>query len=436
MRLLVTALLAGLLAAQNAWSHEIPQDVLVRVYVKPERDRVEALVRVPLNAMRDVEFPLRGPGYLDLGRTGPELETAARTWLVNAMNVFADGAALAAPQLEAFRVALPGDRSFDAFATARAAVHGDRLTESVEIYWAQALLDVALSYPNPAGPAAQLEVDPRFGRLGISTVTRITVLPGDGEPRTLTLLGDPGRVSLDPGFVEVFRRFLGDGFGHVLDGTDHLLFVMVLIIPLLVLRPLVVVITAFTLAHSLTLGAAALGLVPTALWFPALVELLIALSIFYMALENVLRPTLRRRWLEAFGFGLVHGFGFSFALRENLPLAGDHLLASLAGFNLGIELGQLLVLAAAVPALRLLARVIPGRGLAIVLSALVAHTAWHWLAERWQALAAYEVTMPSLDAAFAVALVPWLMLGLTAALLVWLVHGPFERWATGSHLEP
>ena len=85
----------------------------------------------------------------------------------------------------------------------------------------------------------------------------------------------------------------------------------------------------------------------------------------------------------AFGFGLVHGFGFSFALRETLQFAGSHLLTSLLSFNVGVELGQLLVLVLLVPALDLLFRyVVAERMGTIILSALVAHTAWHWMIER------------------------------------------------------
>ncbi len=93
---------------------------------------------------------------------------------------------------------------------------------------------------------------------------------------------------------------------------------------------------------------------PDALWFPPLIETLIATSIVYMALENIVGgASVQRRWMIAFGFGLVHGFGFSFALRQTLQLAGTHMLASLLSFNIGVELGQLLVLALMIPALEL-----------------------------------------------------------------------------------
>src|SRR6267154_1894551 len=81
-----------------------------------------------------------------------------------------------------------------------------------------------------------------------------------------------------------------------------------------------------------------------------------ATSIVYMALENIVAPGLGRRWLIAFGFGLVHGFGFSFALRDTMQLAGSHLLISLLSFNVGVELGQVAVLAVLIPALALLFR--------------------------------------------------------------------------------
>jgi len=115
------------------------------------------------------------------------------------------------------------------------------------------------------------------------------------------------------------------------------LFVMCLIIPFRRIRPLVVIVTSFTVAHSITLLASAFSLLPKALWFPPLIETLIAASIVYMAFENIVGSRWQRRWIIAFGFGLVHGFGFSFALRETLQFAGSHLLTSLLAFNLGVE---------------------------------------------------------------------------------------------------
>ncbi len=152
------------------------------------------------------------------------------------------------------------------------------------------------------------------------------------------------------------------GFWHILEGTDHLLFLACLVIPFRRLRPLVVIVTSFTIAHSITLIASAFGFAPDGLWFPPLIETLIAITIVAMAIENIVyaalgkSAALSRRWIVAFAFGLVHGFGFSFALRETLQFAGDHLLTSLLSFNVGVEIGQLVVLLVLIPALGLLFR--------------------------------------------------------------------------------
>ena len=109
----------------------------------------------------------------------------------------------------------------------------------------------------------------------------------------------------------------------------------------------------------------------------------------------------------AFAFGLIHGFGFAFGLRETLQFAGEQVATSLLAFNLGVELGQLLVIALLVPALEGLFRfVVEERTGTVIVSALVAHTGWHWMTERWEALQRYDI--PSLG---------WLQVG-TAALLL------------------
>src|SRR2546428_5983464 len=173
-------------------------------------------------------------------------------------------------------------------------------------------------------------------------------------------------------------------FFQFLDGTDLLFFLFCFVFPFRRWPPLIAVVPSFPVAHSVTLIASAFNLGPDALWFPPLIETLIAVSILYMALENIVGSNLGRRWMITFGFGLVHGFGFSFALRQTLQFAGSHLLTSLLSFNVGVELGQLLVLLLLVPALDLLfRRAVPERTGTIVLSALVAHTAWHWMTERY-----------------------------------------------------
>jgi hydrogenase/urease accessory protein HupE len=138
------------------------------------------------------------------------------------------------------------------------------------------------------------------------------------------------------------------GIEHILTGYDHLLFLLALVLRGNSLRQLLGIITAFTLAHSLTLGLSALRMVVLP---AAFVEATIALSIAYVAAENLFpRYAVARRWTLAFLFGLVHGFGFSSALRE-AGLPQENLLACLLCFNLGVEAGQAAVVAMAVPIL-------------------------------------------------------------------------------------
>ena len=158
------------------------------------------------------------------------------------------------------------------------------------------------------------------------------------------------------------------GFVHILEGWDHLLFLLALALPGGRLGVFVRIITAFTIAHSLTLAVAALGLINVP---AAPVEALIALSIAWVAAENLIRVRpMARRWVVAFAFGLVHGFGFSTVLRD-IGLPRDALLSSLIWFNLGIECGQLLVLLLLVPALTWLNGARPEKPVSRALSALI-----------------------------------------------------------------
>ena len=183
------------------------------------------------------------------------------------------------------------------------------------------------------------------------------------------------------------------------------------------------------MAHSITLIASAFGLVPNALWFPPLIETLIAASIVYMAFENIVGSHWQRRWLIAFGFGLVHGFGFSFALSETLQFAGTHLLTSLLAFNLGVEFGQLLIVIVAVPILNWAFRnVITERMGTIIFSAILAHSGWHWLSSRASDFMAYSMQWPAFDYALLAALMRWTILLLIIGSAAWILFVVYRRF--------
>jgi hypothetical protein len=414
----------------RAPAHNIPNDITVQLLFRPEGRHLRLLVRVPLKAMRDVDFPQQGSGYLDLERINPILPDAVNLWIARAVDVYEDDMRLPTPSVLDSRVSLESDKSFVTYDAALAHVLGPRLTNSTIVVWDQVLLDTILEYPIQSD-GARFSIHPGLARLGLRTVTVLRFLPPGGAIRAFEFTGDPGVVQLDPRWHQAAWRFVKLGFMHILDGTDHLLFLLCLVIPFRRFRALIPIVTSFTVAHSITLIASAYNFAPRALWFPPLIETLIACSIVYMALENIVGgATVHRRWMIAFGFGLVHGFGFSFALRETLQFAGSHLLTSLLGFNIGVELGQLLVLAVLVPALELLFRhVVAERMGTIILSAIVAHTGWHWMTDRADQLKQFRFEWPALDAAFAAGALRVLMIILLLAGLMWAARAVLREHA-------
>ncbi len=414
-------------AAAPAPAHEVPGSVTVQVLVRQQGDRLQTLVRVPLEAMQEMQFPTDHRGILDLGELQERdglLVDAAERWITPNLLLFAGADALPEATVRAARLSIPSDRSFVDLDSALAHLGAPPLPETAQLPWRQALLDVLLD--TPLGDAARagrprLSIDPRFGRLGVRVLTVIRHQSPDGESRLLQIASEPGRIRLDPNWAQASAAFVGMGFRHILGGIDHLLFLVCLVAPLRRLRQLVLVVTSFTVAHSITLLASAAGLAPSALWFPTLVETLIALSIVWMAFENILGIGAERRWTAAFGFGLVHGFGFSFALAESLQFAGAHLAASLLAFNVGVELGQLLVLLFLVPVLDAVLGRLPSERIGtILISALIAHTAWHWSAERGADLLLHRPWTPALDVVPDAAL-PWLLalVAATPAMIRW-----------------
>ena len=428
LRHLLFVLAAAWLAHTVVSAHEIPTDITVQAFVKPEGSRLRFLVRVPLEAMRDIEFPTRGPGYLDIAQANRALRDAAILWISDEVAMYEDGRELPTPRITAVRASLPSDRSFASYEQALAhVVDGSRLAADVELYWEQGLLDVLFDYTIES-ERSSFSIHPGLERLGLRVINVIRFITPDGTLRAFEFAGDPGIVRLDPRWHQAGLHFVRLGFFHILDGIDHLLFLLCLVIPFRRFMPLIRVVTAFTLAHSVTLIASAFGLAPQALWFPPLVESLIAMSIVYMALENMVGTNLHRRWAITFGFGLVHGFGFSFALGQTLQFAGAHLLTSLFAFNVGVELGQILVLAFVIPALDLLFRYgLKERLGTLILSGLVAHTGWHWTTERLGILSQYSFQLPALDLALLASLMRWSMLILIVGGLAWLVFGVLWR---------
>ena len=185
--------------------------------------------------------------------------------------------------------------------------------------------------------------------------------------------------SAERGSAGQFVFYLGLGVEHIIGGIDHLLFLLALLALATSLWQTVKIVTAFTVAHSITLSLAALGMVDVP---SSIVEPLIAASIVWVAVENLVAPGGRRPALaDRRLFGLIHGLGFASALGE-LGLPRDVLVRALVGFNIGVELGQLAFVAVVMPPLVWASR--PGRlpRLPQILSVIVALVGAVWLVER------------------------------------------------------
>lgn len=178
----------------------------------------------------------------------------------------------------------------------------------------------------------------------VSTASCLATILEDKQVRNVVFTPEHREALIAFGRTPVWQAvggFVTLGMDHILTGYDHMLFLLTLLVLGGSLRSLIKIVTAFTVAHSVTLSLAVLDIVA----LPSrVVESAIALSIVYVAAENLWRgsASLRTRWLVTFGFGLVHGLGFASALQEmHLPRA--NVAASLVGFNAGVEIGQVAI---------------------------------------------------------------------------------------------
>lgn len=386
MRCVAAWMLCVAFGSIPASAHDFPLDRVMNAFIKIEPHEADLVIRVPLDLLNGVPFPLVGNNYYNVAGSGPTVETALKG-LAASIELW-EGDVHLAPSSATGKLVPLADRSFADYETAIAQT--DKPADPHEVIgFDQGYLDAHLVYPITS-PYSVFSIENSVAAdLADYSSTAIRFIPFGQSARAMLITGTSGRVTLDPPWYQASLGFIKLGIAHILTGIDHLLFLLCLIIPFRRIRPLIPIVTAFTLGHSITLIGTAYGLAPPGSWFPPFVEMMIAVSIVYMALENIVNANLRRRWIIAGLFGLVHGFGFADILSQQLQFAGSNLLVALFSFNVGIEIGQLLVLCAFIPALALILRgAMAGRMGIIVLSALVAHTAWHWMIDRadvfWQ----------------------------------------------------
>jgi hydrogenase/urease accessory protein HupE len=317
-------LLFTLFGVPGANAHDLPLDRVMNAFVKIEPHEAHLVVRVPLDLLRGVPFPLSGDHYkIEASRAA--VETTVKG-LASLLQLWENNVRLV-PSSATGQLAPLSDRSFEDYDRAVAQVTEPLAADTV-IAFEQGYLDAHLIYPI-SSPRSVFTIQSTIGAdLGDYVKLTIRFMPLGEPSRVMLITGASGRVALDPVWYEASGGFVKLGIEHILSGIDHLLFLLCLIIPFRRITALIPIITAFTVGHSITLIGTAYNLAPIGPWFPPFIEAAIAASIFYMAIENIIGAKLSQRWIITGLFGLVHGFGFADVLKEQLQFAGSHLLVA------------------------------------------------------------------------------------------------------------
>ena len=199
-------LLAALtLLATPVFAHDIPSDVTVQAFMKPEGHILRVLVRLPLKTVMDVEFPHREREFVDLARVDQALHDAATVALSNNFEIYEGDRLLGSPRIVSTRMSLESDRSFATYEAALAHVTGPLLPTDTTIFWEQGLLDVLFEYPIQSD-RSYFSIHAGFDRFALKVVTALRFLPPGGIDRAYELEGDAGLVRLDPNWYHAASR--------------------------------------------------------------------------------------------------------------------------------------------------------------------------------------------------------------------------------------
>ena len=175
---------SSLAAPVLARAHDIPSDITVQAFIKASGRQLRLLVRVPLQSIRDIDFPQNQSGYLDVEKLAPLLPDAASLWISDFVDIYEQDAVLPKPRIVATQVSLASDRSFQSIDDAVRHVTGRRLLNTANIFWNQAILDVLFEYPIHSD-RSRFSIRPNLERLGARVVTVLRFAPPNGTPLCL-----------------------------------------------------------------------------------------------------------------------------------------------------------------------------------------------------------------------------------------------------------
>ena len=400
---------------------DLPPEVVLQGFVKPERDHLHLVVRVPLLLLASFGLPKRGPGYLDLANMDERLKQAAGS-TGRQIQLQEDGVPLQ-PDTQKWRISIPSDRSFASYESAVANVDGPPLPDDTDLFWNQGYFDVHLQYPIRSATghfSIALDVTPELGhRLKL----QLQYLPADGPARSLRLPGDAGPIALDPGATDAAWLLARIGFSGAFS-FDRFVFLACLVAPFRQLRSLLAVVLVLAALLAATAAVLAQGLAPGSPLLTALSGSALAIATLLAAIGNLGDPALRRRVFLAAVAGTAGGFELCHPLGEAMQFAGSHAAVALASFGAGVALAQAAALLLALAGIQLVAARLLGPPMSLlVLSAVLGHLAWHAMTDEGHELAHQVGHMGLWSASFIGA--PWLVPALLAGALAYLLPKGF-----------
>jgi hypothetical protein len=371
-------------AAAQPLMHDLPQDTVMHAFLRVQGGEAHLLVRVPLDLLHGISWPTNHGEYAV--NDSPAAVSQALDALGHAILIWQDGERLT-PTISSGQLAALGDLSF-ANPEAAAAHIAQPVDAGLKIAVDLGYLDAHFVYPIRPAPAV-FSIQSRVAE-DLQELSKLIVqfLP-DGSNRggAMTISAQSGKVALNPDRRQAALGFVLVGMQDFLADADCLLFIVCLMIPFRRARDFAAPYAAFVLANIISLAGTAFGFAQDSVWFAALAASVSAVLIFFLALGNIFGAHLQRRRLWTGLFGFVLGFEFAQLLAGRLQFAGGHSQIALWFFAFGIDLGALLALALIFAGLGLILRgARAGRIGIIVLSAIVAHTSWHWMIDRVEVL--------------------------------------------------
>jgi HupE / UreJ protein len=376
-------------AMVHAASRPIPEVVNVKVFVRLENGSLDLLVRVPLAAVKDIQFPTRGEaGYLDLEALASMLPGAADHWIAGGFDVFDHGEPVSSPEVDQPRIATISDQSFDSYQSAIDHLGAPPVAATENLFLDQVWFDMRLRYRLASEPPA-IAIDPKVAGWGVRVSTDLKIVDAGGQVRSLTFEGNPGRIYLAPRWTDAGRQFLDRGTRFVRSTAPLLLFLFCLVLPFRRYRPAIPPVVAFVSTLLVGLLASTLGLTVETVWFRPLLAALEVVAILLVAFANIAdRVTPHRRTVFACCAGLIFGSSTALDLEPALQFGGSHPLVSVLAFCAGAAATLVAAAAIMIPVMSyLFSRARTERIERIIVSALAADTAWGWLTERWSQLA-------------------------------------------------